>query len=53
MGIGAPFTATFTGKQAEAGDPITIELLTSGFQGNFDNVRLSELFRCFCLASGY
>ena len=36
------FTATFTGTQAEAGDPITIELISSGTQGNFDNVRLSD-----------
>jgi hypothetical protein len=38
------FTATFTGTPAEAGDPITIELLTSGTQGNFDNVRLTDNF---------
>jgi hypothetical protein len=38
------FTATFTGTQVEAGDPITIELITSGTQGNFDNVRLTDNF---------
>ena len=39
------FTATFTGTLAEVGDPITIELLTSGAQGNFDNVRWSDNLR--------
>ena len=36
------FTAMFTGTQAEAGDPITIELITSGTQANFDDVRVSD-----------
>ena len=39
------FTATFTGTLAEVGDPITIELLTSGAQGNFDNERWSDDLR--------
>ena len=35
------FTASFTGTAAEAGHPITIQLISSGFQGNFDNVQLT------------
>jgi hypothetical protein len=34
------FTATYTGLLADVGKPITIELLSTGEQGNFDNVRL-------------
>ena len=41
-GNGSTFTATCTDTQAEAGDSITIELLTSGTQGNVDNVRFSD-----------
>jgi hypothetical protein len=37
----SPFTAEFTGTAAEAGDPITIQLLSSGSQGAFDNVSLT------------
>ena len=37
----SPFTAEFTGTTAEAGDPITIQLLSSGSQGAFDNVSLA------------
>jgi hypothetical protein len=36
------FTATFLGLPSEAGDSIMIALLSSGTQGNFDNVRLSD-----------
>jgi hypothetical protein len=35
-------TATFTGTAAEIGDSITIELLSSGDQGDFDNVTLTD-----------
>lgn len=41
LGGFATFTATYTGLAADAGDPITIELSSSGQQGDFDNVRLS------------
>jgi PEP-CTERM motif len=36
------FTATYVGLAADAGKSITIELLSSGPQGDFDNVRLSD-----------
>jgi len=36
------FTATYTGTVADAGSPITIQLLSSGIEGNFDNVRLTD-----------
>ena len=36
------FTATYTGLSADAGDSITIELNSSGTQGNYDNVRLFD-----------
>ena len=36
------FTATYTGLSADAGDSITIELNSKGFQGNYDNVRLFD-----------
>jgi hypothetical protein len=36
------FVASFTGTAAESGKSITIELLSSGMQGEFDNVRLSD-----------
>jgi hypothetical protein len=39
----SPFTAEFTGTDAEAGDPITIQLLSSGSQGAFDNVSLTAV----------
>jgi hypothetical protein len=35
------FTATFVGTAANAGDPITIQLNSSGIQGNFDSVKLT------------
>jgi hypothetical protein len=35
------FTATFTGTALTAGDTITIDLIASGAQGDFDNVSLS------------
>jgi hypothetical protein len=34
------FTATFTSTPAQTGDSITIQLSTSGIQGNFDSVQL-------------
>ena len=37
------FTATFTGSAANVGDTITIQLNTSGVQGNFDNVQLTAV----------
>ena len=36
------FTATCTGTAADAGDPITIQLNSSGDQGDFDEVVLSD-----------
>jgi hypothetical protein len=36
------FTATYVGLAADSGKSITIELLSSGVQGDFDNVRLSD-----------
>ena len=39
-GMFGTFTATYTGLSADVGKPITIELKSSGSQGNFDNVRL-------------
>jgi hypothetical protein len=36
----ATFTASYVGLQADVGRPITIELLSSGSQAEFDNVRL-------------
>lgn len=39
----ATYTATYVGLAADAGDAITIELNSNGFQGNYDNVRLVEL----------
>jgi hypothetical protein len=38
----ATFTATYTGKASDAGDHITIELLSLHPQANFDNVLLSD-----------
>jgi hypothetical protein len=38
----ATYTATYTGLTADAGQSITIELRSSGDQGDFDNVRLSD-----------
>lgn len=37
------YTATYVGQVADSGDPITIELLASGKQGNFDNVSLTDV----------
>jgi len=37
------YTATFTGTAADAGDTITIQLISSGIQGNFDNVSLNAV----------
>jgi hypothetical protein len=36
------FTASYLGLPADAGSAITIELRTSGAQGDFDNVVLSD-----------
>jgi hypothetical protein len=36
------YTATYTGLAADAGDAITIELVSSTSQGDFDNVQLSN-----------
>lgn len=36
------FTATYTGIASDAGDPITIELTSTGAQGDFDYVTLSD-----------
>lgn len=36
------FTATYIATGADVGSSITIELGTTGFQGNFDNVQLSS-----------
>jgi hypothetical protein len=36
------FTATYTGLAADVGQAITIQLASSGIQGIFDNVRLSD-----------
>jgi hypothetical protein len=41
-GTFSTFTATYVGLAGDVGDSITIELLTSGAQGDFDNVRLSD-----------
>uniref|UniRef100_Q028N4 PEP-CTERM protein-sorting domain-containing protein n=1 Tax=Solibacter usitatus (strain Ellin6076) TaxID=234267 RepID=Q028N4_SOLUE len=40
QGAFTTFTATYTGLLADVGQSITIELNSSGQQGNFDNVRL-------------
>jgi hypothetical protein len=37
------FTASYTGTAADAGQSITIELISSGPQANFDNVRLDAV----------
>ena len=42
QGNWSTFTATYTGLASDVGSSITIELLTSGGQGDFDNVRLSD-----------
>jgi hypothetical protein len=41
LGGFATFSATYTGLAPDVGDPITIELSSTGQQGDFDNVRLS------------
>lgn len=46
LGGFATYTATYTGLAADAGDPITIQLSSSGQQGDFDNVRLSCTGSC-------
>jgi hypothetical protein len=38
----ATFTTTYVGQAADVGMPITIFLDSASFQGNFDNVRLSD-----------
>ena len=40
QGTFGTFTATYTGLLADVGQSITLELQSSGGQGNFDNVRL-------------
>lgn len=42
QGNWSTFTATYTGLASDVGQMITIELNSSGQQGNFDNVRLSD-----------
>jgi hypothetical protein len=42
QGYWSTYTATYTGTEADAGAPITIELSANGQQGNFDNVKLSD-----------
>lgn len=42
VGNWATCTASFVGTPSEVGDSIEIELLTSGTEGNFDNVRLTD-----------
>jgi hypothetical protein len=43
QGHWSTFTVTYTGRAADAGDPITIQLVNTGLaQANFDNVRLSD-----------
>ena len=37
------YTATFTGSAADAGDTITIQLNSTGVQGNFDDVSLTAV----------
>jgi hypothetical protein len=36
------FTATYTGLAADVGDPITIQLNSTGIQADFDDVQLSN-----------
>jgi len=43
LGNWSEYTATFTGTAATAGDSITIQLVSSGLQGNFDNVHLTAI----------
>lgn len=42
LGQWATYTATYVGRPEDAGQPITICLTSVSFQGNFDNVRLSD-----------
>jgi hypothetical protein len=42
QGNWSDFTATYTGLAADVGDPITIELNSSGTQADFDEVRLAD-----------
>lgn len=42
LGGWATFTTTYVGLAADVGQPITIFLDSASFQGNFDNVRLSD-----------
>lgn len=42
LGNWGTYTATYTALAADLGKTITIELRTSGIQGDFDNVRLSD-----------
>ena len=41
LGNWSTYTATFMGTSANAGEMITIQLVSLGRQGNFDNVRLT------------
>jgi len=41
-GTFSTYTASYTGLLADVGQSITLELNSSGSQGNFDNVRLDE-----------
>ena len=42
QGNWSTYTATYTGLAADAGKSITIELGTTGIEGDFDDVRLSD-----------
>ena len=43
LGNWSTFTATFMGTAADAGDSITIQLVSGRVQGNFDNVQLTAV----------
>ncbi|HZL28305.1 MAG TPA: PEP-CTERM sorting domain-containing protein [Acidobacteriaceae bacterium] len=42
LGNWGTYTATFTGDSGNAGDTITVDLRFDGYQGDFDNVQLSD-----------
>jgi hypothetical protein len=46
LGGFATYRANYTGLAGDAGDPITIQLSSTGQQGDFDNVRLSCTGSC-------
>jgi hypothetical protein len=43
IGLWSTFTVTYVGLSADRGKSITIELISRGVQGDFDNVRLSNI----------